>query len=99
MPEIEGEKIIHISLPIGEGTLLMGNDVPATHGKAIIGTNFYITISTKSKEEADRLFNGLAAGGQVIMPLEKAFWGDYFGVLKDKFDIQWMMTYDDNQQQ
>lgn len=99
MGESDGEKIMHIALPIGQGTMLMGSDVPEAMGKAITGTNFYISVFTASEEEADKLFNGLSAGGQVIMALEKTFWGDYFGMLKDKFDIQWMVNYSYNNQQ
>ncbi len=94
-----GEKIMHISLPLGHGTLLMGSDVPEAMGKVTTGTNFYVSINAESEEEADKLFNGLSAGGQVFMPLEKTFWGSYFGMCKDKFDIQWMMSYEYNQQQ
>ena len=98
MGEDNGERIMHIALPIGQGTMLMGSDQPEAYGKATIGTNFYISISTESEEEANKLFNGLSAGGQVTMPLEKAFWGSYFGMFKDKFDVQWMVSYDYNQQ-
>ena len=98
MGEDNGERIMHIALPIGQGTMLMGSDQPEVYGKATTGTNFYISISAASEEEADKLFNGLSAGGQVTMPMEKAFWGAYFGMFKDKFDVQWMVNYDYNQQ-
>jgi len=65
--------------------------------KLTIGNNFYIAIQPESKEEAQRLFNGLSAGGKVEMPLQDAFWGAYFGMLQDKFGIQWMVNYDENQ--
>jgi PhnB protein len=97
-PESDQEKIMHISLPIGGGTVLMGSDVPEKMGKVTTGTNFYISLSTDSQEEADKLFNGLSAGGHVFMPLGKTFWGSYFGMLKDKFDVQWMVSYDVNPQ-
>ncbi len=86
--------IMHVSLPIGDGTILMGSDVPEIYGKVIMGTNISISISAESKEEADKLFNGLSAGGQVTMPMENTFWGSYFGMFKDKFGINWMMSYD-----
>src|SRR5262245_53746048 len=89
----EREKIMHIALPIGQGTMLMGSDTPASMGSAKPGTNFGISISTGSETEADRLFKGLSAGGQVTMPLDKAFWGDYFGMLTDKFGVPWMVSY------
>ena len=99
MGEDNGERIMHIALPIGQGTMLMGSDQPEAYGKATTGTNFNISISAASEEEANKLFNGLSAGGQVTMPLEKAFWGSYFGMFKDKFDIQWMVSYDYKQPQ
>ena len=98
MAQSEGEKIMHVSLPIGQGTVLMGSDRPAAMGPTTNGNNYYISISPESEAEATRLFNGLSAGGQVTMPLEKAFWGAYFGMCTDKFGIQWMVNYDYNQQ-
>jgi PhnB protein len=98
MGESNGEKIMHISLPIGKDTILMGSDSPEMYGKVIQGTDIHISISTESKEEADKLFNGLSAGGQVMMPMENAFWGSYFGMFKDKFGIHWMMSYDEKYQ-
>jgi PhnB protein len=82
-----------MALPIGQGTMLMGSDTPAAMGPTTVGNNFLIAITADSEAEADRLFKGLAAGGQVTMPLEKAFWGDYFGMVTDKFGIQWAVSY------
>lgn len=98
MDKSEGEKIMHVALPIGQGTILMGSDTPASMGPTTTGTNFSISISPDSEEEATKLFNGLSAGGQVTMPLDKAPWGAYFGMLTDKYGIQWMVNYDYNQQ-
>lgn len=97
MSDAEGEKIMHVSLPIGQGTMIMGSDVPDSMGKVVMGTNFYVSISTTSEAEADRLFNGLSEGGHVAMPLEKSFWGSYFGMFRDKFGIQWMVSYEYSQ--
>ena len=97
MDESEGEKIMHVALPIGQGTILMGSDVPEAMGSVTTGNNFSISISTDSEAEATALFNKLSAGGQVTMPLDKASWGDYFGMCTDKFGIQWMVSYDYNQ--
>ncbi len=69
------------------------------YGDVSMGTNFQISISAESEEEADKLFNGLSTGGKVLMPMEKTFWGDYFGMLTDKFDVQWMVNYDYNKNQ
>lgn len=96
----DGEKIMHISLPIGQDTILMATDALESMGQKLSpGNNFYISISTASEEEADKLFYGLSEGGQVTMPLDKAFWGAYFGMFIDKFGIQWMVNYDYNQSQ
>jgi PhnB protein len=59
----------------------------------VLGNNFSISVTTTSKAEADRLFSGLSAGGQVTMPLENTFWGDYFGMFTDKFGVNWMISF------
>ena len=92
----EGNLIMHISLPISKETTLMGSDTTSFSGKVTIGTNFSISINTDSKDEADKLFNGLSAGGKVTMPMEKTFWGAYFGMFTDKFGINWMVNFDEN---
>jgi PhnB protein len=93
--EAEAEKIMHISLPISKETVLMGCDSIASMGKAPnIGNNISIAIATNSQEEADKLFNGLSTGGRVSMPMNKTFWGSYFGMCVDKFDIQWMVSFE-----
>jgi PhnB protein len=94
----EGEKIMHMSLPISKETMLMGSDTGgewASNYKQ--GNNFSISVNADSKEEADRIFNGLAKGGQVTMPLNNTFWGDYFGMLTDQFGINWMMSFNEQQ--
>lgn len=99
LPEDELDKVMHIALPVGEKTMLMGTDALESMGQKVTeGNNFYISVQAGSKEEATGIFNGLASGGEVTMPLEDAFWGAYFGMLTDKFGIQWMVTYNYNQQ-
>ena len=61
-----------------------------------VGNNISISINAGSKEEADRVFNALAGGGQVTMPMGNTFWGDYFGMCTDKFGINWMMSFNEN---
>lgn len=88
-------KIMHIALPISDGHVLMGTDAIGEHAKdAIIGNNISLSVSADSKEEAEKIFNGLADGAEITMPLADTFWGAYFGMLKDKFGIQWMVNYD-----
>jgi len=90
----EGEKIMHVSLPISKETMLMGSDTggewASCHQQ---GNNFSVSVNTDSREEADRLFTGLSAGGQVTMPMQNTFWGDYFGMFTDKFGINWMVSF------
>lgn len=94
IPEHEANKIMHIALPIG-GNLLMGNDVPEHMGRTNENENrSKIVISADSKEEADALFNGLSAGGQVEMPMDNSPWGSYFGMFRDKYGIEWMISFD-----
>ena len=97
-PEM-GEKIMHVSLPISKETILMGSDTGGEWAASFKqGNNFSISITASSKEEADRLFHGLSAGGNVTMPMDMTFWGDYFGMWQDKFGINWMMSWNEKQQ-
>lgn len=98
MPESEKNKIMHISLSISKETMLMGSDSSDAFGHAtVVGNNFSVSINTGTKEEADRLFNALSAGGKVTMPMADTFWGAYFGMFTDKFDINWMVNVDSNE--
>lgn len=94
IPGEEADKIMHIALPVGEN-LLMGNDVPSFMGKTNENENrSKISITTASKEEADKLFNGLAAGGQIEVPMADSPWGSYFGMFRDKYGIEWMVNFE-----
>lgn len=95
IPEKDRNKIMHVALPIGKENILMATDALESLGqKLTVGNNYYISINTESREETERLFTGLSAGGAVEMPLQDAFWGAYFGMFKDKFGVQWMVNYD-----
>jgi PhnB protein len=90
----EAEKLMHIALPIGS-TFLMGNDVPEVLGRTNENENrSKIAVSAQSKAEAEHLFTGLSAGGQVEMPLEESPWGTYFAMFRDKYGIEWMIDFD-----
>lgn len=91
--EKEANKIMHIALPIGK-SVLMANDVPELMGRTNENENrSKIVITADSKEEADKLYNGLSAGGQVEMPISDSPWGSYFGMFRDKYGIEWMVEY------
>ncbi|MBV5312225.1 MAG: VOC family protein [Prolixibacteraceae bacterium] len=94
--EQEENKIMHIALPIGKN-VLMANDVPEIMGRTNENENrSKISISAESKEEAEKLFNGLSVGGQIEMPLEESPWGTYFAMFRDKYGIEWMVDFDPN---
>jgi PhnB protein len=96
MPIPEGSEnlIMHISYPIG-GNILMGSDCPEGWGpKLEVGNNYSVSVTVDSKEEADRVHKGLSEGGTVTMPMDNAPWGSYFGMITDKFGVNWMISFD-----
>lgn len=95
IPENEANKIMHIALPIGKHSTLMGSDTPESMGKHNENENrSKISISAESKEEADKLFNGLSKGGLIEMPIQDSPWGTYFGMLRDKYGFEWMVDFE-----
>lgn len=93
VPENEANKLLHIALPIGTNVLI-GNDIPESMGKVSERENrSKISISAESKEEADRLFNGLSVGAEIEMPIADSPWGSYFGMFRDKFGIEWIVEF------
>ncbi len=90
----EENKIMHIALPIGKN-ILMANDVPERMGRVNENENrSKISISAESHEVADKIFNGLSAGGTIEVPIGDSPWGSYFGMFRDKFGIEWMIDFD-----
>lgn len=98
LSEEEGNRIMHVSLPIGQ-TVLMGSDSNSASGDVVFGGNVSISVNVESKDEADRIFNGLSVGGNAYMPMADTFWGAYFGMFTDKFGINWMVNFDKNEKQ
>lgn len=91
----EANWIMHIALPVGK-SVLMASDRPSSFGGVNMGDSFFISINADSEEETKRIYDALSAGGKVQMPLDKTFWGAYFGMFADKYGIQWMVNYDYN---
>lgn len=92
--EADKNKLMHIALPIGENMILMATDaLESMNHHLSVGNNFSICIDVASEGEADKLFKQLSEGGKADMPMQKAFWGAYFGSFTDKFGIQWMVNY------
>jgi PhnB protein len=91
----DANRIMHVGLPISKETMLMGSDNTCDSDlKLLSGNNFSISVTTFSRDEADRLFNYLSDGGIITMPISLTFWGDYFGMFTDKFGINWMVAFD-----
>ena len=91
VPEEELDNIMHVSYPIGS-SVLMGSDVPSVFGPpTVMGSNFSISYSTRTKEETDGLFAKISAGGRVTMAPAEMFWGSYFGACTDRFGINWQL--------
>jgi PhnB protein len=92
MPAEAQNKIMHSSL-ISPGIEFSGSDMMMD--KAIIGDNVGLSLVTKSEEETRTLFSKLSEGGSVFMPLEKTFWSPLFGVVTDKYGIEWMINFEE----
>ncbi|MHB8093474.1 MAG: VOC family protein [Candidatus Aminicenantales bacterium] len=94
IPKEDENKIMHIALPVGNNDVLMASDTLDSLGmKLNQGNNVYLSAHAESKAEADRIFGALSAGGTIEMPLADQPWGDYYGSLKDKFGVLWMVNY------
>lgn len=92
--EIDENKIMYISLPIGKNNALIANDVPERMGRVNENENrSKISIRTESKAAADKLFNGLSTGGEVEVPMNNSPWGTYFGMFRDKYGIEWVVEF------
>lgn len=93
--ESDKNRIMHISLPISNETVLFGCDITGEYeNNTVIGNNISISVEVDSIENANHIFDGLSVRGKVIMPLEKTFWDAYYGMFTDKFGITWMVNYD-----
>lgn len=93
-PAEEAEKIMHVSLPVGPHTVLMGSDSPGMMPVPVKGSNFSVSVMPDSAVEAERIFGALSEGGTITMPLEKAFWGALFGMCTDRFGVRWMVNFE-----
>jgi len=92
--ENEANKIMRITLPIGEN-MLIANDVPEAMGRVNEMENrSKVAVSAESREEADKLFKGLSEGGTTEMPMADTPWGTYFAMFRDKYGIEWTVEFD-----
>ncbi len=96
VPEAEADKIMRITLTVGND-MLIANDVPASMGPVSENENrSKIAVSADSKEEAEKIFNGLSAGGAAEMPMAESPWGTSFAMFRDKYGIEWTVEFDAN---
>ena len=97
--EADKDRVMHVSLPVGV-TTLMGSDIAeGVGGPVVVGTNFSISIVGESKPQCDALLGKLSDGGEVKMAMQETFWGAYFGMCRDRFDINWMINFEMGQNQ
>jgi PhnB protein len=97
IPENEANKIMYIALPIGKNNVLVANDVPEFMGRVNENENrSKIFVNTESRDEADKIFNGLSAGGDVEGPIGDSPWDTYAGMFRDKYGIEWIVQFDPN---
>jgi PhnB protein len=97
VPDNEANKLMHIALPIGKNNVLIANDVPEFMGRVNESENrSKISVSAESREEADKIFNGLSAGGDIEGPIGDGPWGTYAGMFRDKYGIEWIVEFDPN---
>jgi len=95
--ENDADKIMYIALPIGQNNVLVANDVPEFMGQVNENENrSKIYVATESREEADKIFNGLSAGGDVEGPIGESPWGTYAGMFRDKYGIEWIVEFNSN---
>lgn len=93
--ESDGNRLMHIALPIGKSSVLMGSDTLTIMGQVTENDNRNtISINAESREEADKLFNGLSAGGKIECPIGDGPQGIYFGMFADKYGVQWMVAFE-----
>lgn len=92
LPEDAFNKVMHGALTSND-IVIMASDFVEGFGPTLIsGNNFTLSIQNSDIDEAKRLFESLSQGGEIIMPLEKSFWGTIFGLFIDKFGINWMIN-------
>jgi len=95
VPEAYKDKILHIALPLNEHFTLMGSDYVEGLGAPLVtGNNFSVFINLQSTEDAEKYFTRLSENGKIVMPMGYTFWGSYFGMLTDRFGINWMISFE-----
>src|SRR6476469_9115454 len=87
------DKIMHCSIKVGDSVIMACDNVFEEH-PTIVGNNISLAIGGKDVAEADSTFEGLSEGGKVLMPMQETFWALRFGMLTDKFGINWMFNVD-----
>jgi PhnB protein len=92
MPFRDADRIMHARIQNGEGVLMASDTMPGMPLRQ--GNNFSVVLNCESPDEIERLFNAIGENGKVTMPLHDAFWGARFGMLTDRFGIQWMFNFE-----
>lgn len=94
MDEAIKKMVLHVELPTIGNHVLMATDAPKEMGFTLTqGNNMHISLEPETREETQRLFNELSAGGNITMPLEDMFFGSYYGSFTDRYGINWMLNF------
>ncbi|RXK47522.1 VOC family protein [Aquirufa rosea] len=94
LPETVNDQVLHIELPLLGNHILMASDAPADLGFSLSqGNNMHICVNPDSREEAQRIFDGLSEGANINTPIQDMYWGAFYGTMTDRFGINWMISY------
>ncbi len=88
-----GERILHAAFQIGNDMLMISDAMEGMDETTVMGNHMHVSVHPESHGEADRMFDLLSEGGEIVMPMAMQFLGDYFGMCKDKFGVRWMVNY------
>lgn len=90
------DRILHASFKVGDNHFMLSDAPESGDATTVFGNATQVSVHPDSKEDADRIFSLLSEGGTVVMPMADAFWGDYFGMVKDRFGVAWMVNFSTN---
>jgi len=92
IPADAKNRVMHAELRTGPMHLMASDTMPGMPGTFTAGNNFMINLNCDDEAEVDRLFNALVQGGKTNMPVGETFWAKRFGMLTDKFGVEWMLN-------
>jgi len=89
-----GDKIMHCTLKVGDSVIMACDNLCEGEGQTVVGNNISLALGTKDVGHAERSFEAMSDGAKIVMPIQETFWAERFGMLTDKFGINWMFNCD-----